>query len=41
MGKVVIGDCLCHSDFEVAEFQIIDERRKTASKTSKPRIIES
>ena len=34
MGKVAIGDCLCHSDHKVVEFHIIGDRRKTASKPS-------
>ena len=34
MGEVVIGGCLDHSDHEIVEFQIIGDRRKTASKTS-------
>jgi len=31
---VVIGGCLGHSDHEVVEFQIVCNRKKTASKTS-------
>ena len=34
VGEVVIGGCLGHSNHAVAEFQIIGNRRKTASKTS-------
>ncbi|XP_052628596.1 uncharacterized protein LOC128134646 [Harpia harpyja] len=34
MGEVVIGGWLGHSDHKVVEFQIIGDRRKTASKTS-------
>ena len=33
MGQVVIGGCLGHSDHEVFDFQIVCDRRKTASKT--------
>ena len=34
MGEVVVGGCLGDSDHEVVEFQIVGNRRKTASKTS-------
>ena len=32
-GQVVIGGCLGHSDHKEVEFQIVGNRRKTASKT--------
>ena len=32
MSKVVIGGCLGHSDLEVAEFQIVDDKRKLPAK---------
>ncbi|KAK4819838.1 hypothetical protein QYF61_012983 [Mycteria americana] len=34
VGQVAIGGCLGHSDREAVEFQIVGNRRKTASQTS-------